>query len=94
MKKRLKEIFSISRNERIGLLCIIVVVGLVLIVKCEPKSETPAPGIDNASALLKENVDSASMIQTKKKRGKKSKKQENKDIKHLTTSSMEEVKQE
>lgn len=92
MKKRLKEIFSISRNERIGLLCIIVIIGLILIIKCVPNGNVPEQNINQASSLLKDQVDSTTVTNTKKKRAKK--KQQPKEVKHLKVSSMEEIKQE
>lgn len=92
MKKRLKEIFSISRNERIGLLCIIVIIGLILIIKCVPSDNVPEQNINQASSLLKDQVDSTTVTNTKKKRAKK--KQQPKEVKHLKVSSMEEIKQE
>ena len=92
MKKRLKEIFSISRNERIGLLCIIVIIGIILIIKCVPSDNVPEQNINQASSLLKDQVDSTTITNTKKKRAKK--KQQPKEVKHLKVSSMEEIKQE
>ena len=31
MKKRLNDIFFVSRNERIGLICIIIIIGIILL---------------------------------------------------------------
>lgn len=94
MKKKLKEIFSVSRNERIGLLFIIAIIGVIIAGKwlSGANEETKTLESDQAVMELANATDSVKTDTVKRKRAKKRKKS-NKENTTLTVAHMEEIKQ-
>lgn len=94
MKSELKRIFSITRNERIGLVCItIIAVCIITFAMCSKEEhgttiETPQSAIELATALDSAKTDTI----PRKKRKKKDKNKKTKII--HTISSLEEVQRE
>lgn len=93
MKKKLNEILSVSRNERIGLLCIALIIGTILLGKwlsTENNKVPLSPNSNQAISELSSAIDSAKVDTIKRK--KRSKIKEKKDEETLTVSHMKEVK--
>lgn len=93
MKNKLKEILSITRNERIGLLCLIVLIGIILLARvlCSDNGSKPLPVSNkNFTELSILEIDSV-RIDTIKKKKRKKKKTDTSPKEILTISSMKEV---
>lgn len=94
MKKRLHDIFSTSRNERVGLIIIAVIVALFIgyTAFAPTKSELPATTQQLANEF-QAAVDSSQVDTVKKKRKKRAKAPKKASPKHptLTASTLEET---
>lgn len=94
MKKKLKEILSISRNERIGMLFIIAIIGAIIAGKwlSGVNEDTKTLESNQAVVELASATDSVKTDTIKRKRAKK-RKNNNKENATLTVAHMEEIKQ-
>ena len=91
MRKRLNDIFSVSRNERIGIICILLIIAIILAVKAfTPDKTVPEPSATAAEAELRTAVESAKIdTLPRKTRKRKTPKKESNRV--LTASSLEKV---
>lgn len=90
--KKLKEFLEISRNERIGLICVIVLVIVIMLFSVfSPNEGKPATNTEQLVTEMHNNIDSIKIdtIKLIKKRKSKKKKQEKEKLPTLTVSSME-----
>lgn len=100
MKNRLKQLFSISRSERIGLTCITVLIaGVIALNIWSGKQESTSSDADQAKTTstaaceLAVAIDSAKTDTVPRKRRKKAQKVKKERI-ILTASSLQEVEHE
>ena len=90
--KKLKELFEISRNERIGLICVIVLLIVILLFSFfSSNEENTNINIEQLAPEMHNNIDSVKIdtIKLTKRRKSKNNKQEKENIPILTVSSME-----
>lgn len=91
--KKLKELLEISRNERIGLICVIVLLIVILLFSFfSSNEENTHINIEQlAPEMHNNNIDSVKIdtIKLTKRRKSKNNKQEKENIPILTVSSME-----
>lgn len=91
MKKRIHDLFAISRNERIGLICFFIVMATIIgIVAFKPQQEKPTANTEQLALELQETLNSSTVdtIKTKKRQAK------SKKVKHrtLTVKDLEDTK--
>lgn len=95
MKKRLNDIFSISRNERIGLLCLSIILLIVIAYTAFSSHiyENTEP-IKQSTYDFQASIDSSRIDTITKKKKKKTKLKKSKNSKHrtLTATDLEETK--
>ncbi len=75
MKKWLNDIFSITRNERIGLISLIVIIGGILLFKALSPNDNGTPMLNEpiAKELMKSIKEAKTDTIEPKKRGKRKK---------------------
>ena len=94
MKKRLNDIFSISRNERIGLICLALILAIVISYTALSSKKNVSPVLtQQAIENFRIKVDSSQVDTIKnKKRKKRAKNQKSvKKSPTLTASALEEI---
>lgn len=91
MKKRLNDIFAITRNERIGLVCIIILIAVTIAIKAFTSDDdgNPIRDYQATETELKAALDSTKVDTLPRKTRKKKKPKVEKEIKILTASSLE-----
>ena len=90
--KKLKELLEISRNERIGLICVIVLLIVILLFSFfSSNEENTNINIEQLAPVTHNNIDSVKLdtIKLTKRRKSKNNKQQKQDIPILTVCSME-----
>lgn len=95
MKKLLNEIFSISRNERIGLLCLIIILLIVIAYTAfSSHISENTEYIKQTTYDFQASIDSSRIDTITKKKKKKTKLKKSENSKHhtLTATDLEETK--
>ena len=91
MKKRIHDLFALSRNERIVLICFFIVLATIIgIVAFKPQQEESTANTEQLALELQETLNSSTVdtIKTKKRQAK------SKKVKHrtLTVKDLEDTK--